>query len=1789
MDAESLDPENTDKARTKWSQDGETGELTFHPSAHPNVTQSNAKPPAQIEEFAILQALGRGGFGTVYLAFDNTLQREVAIKIPHHSLVKESRAVAEYLREARATASLDHPNIIPVYRASSTPTIPCYIVTKRIRGCHLGQWRLSAKPSFQDIARLFAKVAKALAYAHGKRLVHRDVKPGNILVDDDGYPYVADFGLALREVDVSDQPVYIGTPVYMSPEQARGEGHRVDGRSDIFSLGIMLYEFLTGRKPFTGDDRRALLHDIQFAEPMHPCMIRAEVPPELARICMKAMSKSVVNRYQTADVIADELLAFDAASARIDDGSGPTPLGRQPSKTLNDLPGEAASRIVPKGLRPFERRDSDSFLQLLPGPYDRDGLPEGVRFWVSRLTGSEGEKPLTVGLIYGPSGCGKTSLVRAGLIPQLPREITTIYLQASNVGTEAELCRQLVSRIPAMVNYPIDEHADIAQLLTHLRRLGQGRTVIFIDQFEQWLFAHPDSQKEPLTQALRQCDGEHLQCVLMVRDDFWMGITRLMNFLDVTIAENVDVRAVDLFDTRHARHVLSLFGIAYGRLPELREQWTSGQSRFIDAAVKYLAVDGRVICVQLALLAEMMKSRAWENGMDLFSDGGTSIGTKFLDETFDSENSSRRIRIHNEGAHRILRAILPEAGSRIKGAVLSEEELFNVSGYRDRAFFKQLVAILDRELHLITPTDRADASVSDESSVSDSALTGYQLTHDFLIAPIRQWVEYRNRTSKAGKAKLRLEEFSLLYQARPRPQSLPSISDYIAIRMNVPSRDFTNSQRRMMTVAQRRHLRTLMISVVVLTLLVASGLFTRNSLQRHTNTLANRALVEQLLHAEFAEAIQLADKLQDNHYARIQAADVVAYSHDQAQQVRAALLIHDTNPQASTAINEYAFTCPVGELVALVDAYQMPLPAFQDTVLDIWNRQDESSGKLLRAACLLADDPELQQHLQKHQDRLLQLLLAENPGWINDWAKGFQSSRSILVPLLTQHLKAESRSSDSLNAINLLSVLAADDLRLLVSLVAHVRLGELLPLVQTIQLLAIPEASQWLQDDVKKVREQILPTVDPARPWGSPWWCVGNRKPVSIEYTKSLPMALRERLDAVESAVGDHAIVSHLVPDSEFKSLNKELETCGYRIADLMPLPDAQRSLMVLWIRDGAESRYIQRVTADELRKLNEQHRQDRFLPDNVSLSIDAGQLVYSAVWIKPPVGESLLDADMYVDIHQSVHQADGWGPLSQRGLGLPRANRFISKQDGFDYFTSVRWQVANDIHFQDSWNRSDEASARIQALNRSTAPVSSRHVLNESQGSDSGVTNVWWLDMPLESLATESLPRREHLREAQRMMEQAYYPVSIDVDFQQADQGLRYGSVWWRGLPTSESQVQQGTKLRNLSFVLMMLGHPETLEEILASKHQEELRGATLEAFGELQIPVAWLLARLANHHDLNLRRACGCALALYPQSNVSQSIDENVQTACIQILSKVRDPGLRSALNAIADAWQFEIGTIPANPSYEIDSMSKNRLVIIHPEEPIWCGSPASEPGRDGGKEPLTSFRLKHDFAIATHEVTVAQFLKFRPGHKWSSGYASSLDSPVIDVSLFDAMAYCRWLSEVEGMAESDMCYPPLQAIKPSMTLPQNYLDRSGYRLPTEAEWEHACRGGASQGRWFGFDPNRLHAHAWTAQNSDFQLHRIGRLLPNDFGLFDMLGNSMEWSQTQYLVYPRLQEESLQDPAGEKLTIEANDRYATRGGSMLYQPLDARASQRSFHSAETVRVYLSFRIAKTVSKVGK
>ena len=291
-----------------------------------SLPQDDAAPadhPQQIGRYRIEKVLGKGGFGLVYLAHDEQLDRPVAMKVPHAKLISQLEDAEAYLSEARTVANLDHPGIVPVYDVGSSEDYACYVVSKYIEGANLSTKLKQQRLKYREAAELVATVAEALHYAHKQGLVHRDVKPGNILIGKDGLPYVVDFGLALREENIGRGPKYAGTPAYMSPEQARGEGHRVDGRSDIFSLGVVFYELLAGRQPFRGDTQAELFEQLTNYEAKPLRQYDDHIPKELERICDKAMAKRANERYSSAHDLAEELWLFLLEQTVIQSGTSP--------------------------------------------------------------------------------------------------------------------------------------------------------------------------------------------------------------------------------------------------------------------------------------------------------------------------------------------------------------------------------------------------------------------------------------------------------------------------------------------------------------------------------------------------------------------------------------------------------------------------------------------------------------------------------------------------------------------------------------------------------------------------------------------------------------------------------------------------------------------------------------------------------------------------------------------------------------------------------------------------------------------------------------------------------------------------------------------------------------------------------------------------------------------------------------------------------------------------------------------------------------------------------------------------------------------------------------------------------------------------------------------------------------------------------------------------------------------------------------------------------------------------
>ncbi|MFV2068636.1 MAG: serine/threonine-protein kinase, partial [Pirellulales bacterium] len=285
--------------------------------------------PRTIGRFGIERELGRGGLGIVYLATDPKLGRKVALKIPRVESLVDDEIRRRFLREAEAAARLMHPHILPIYEVGQDGMIH-YIAAEYRPGCSLSTWiKGRSEPVDPRLAAEMAMLlAEAVQHAHSRGVLHRDIKPSNVLLGDGAeqddrlscldsarslHPKLTDFGMAKlmeREGDETRSGAIVGTPAYMAPEQAEGRVHDLDARTDIYGLGAVLYELLTGHPPFQGNTDVDTLRRLVSDEPQPPRAKRSDVPHDLQAICLKCLAKRPEHRYQTAFGLANDLRRF---------------------------------------------------------------------------------------------------------------------------------------------------------------------------------------------------------------------------------------------------------------------------------------------------------------------------------------------------------------------------------------------------------------------------------------------------------------------------------------------------------------------------------------------------------------------------------------------------------------------------------------------------------------------------------------------------------------------------------------------------------------------------------------------------------------------------------------------------------------------------------------------------------------------------------------------------------------------------------------------------------------------------------------------------------------------------------------------------------------------------------------------------------------------------------------------------------------------------------------------------------------------------------------------------------------------------------------------------------------------------------------------------------------------------------------------------------------------------------------------------------------------------------------
>jgi formylglycine-generating enzyme required for sulfatase activity/energy-coupling factor transporter ATP-binding protein EcfA2 len=505
----------------------------------------------------------------------------------------------------------------------------------------------------------------------------------------------------------------------------------------------------------------------------------------------------------------------DVVVKKVDDAIDKT-FGDKDGSPRSDETLPSKPKVRFKGLRSYDEQDADFYPELLPGPRGQDGIPESIRFWKTRIEQTDSEKTFRVGVIYGPSGCGKSSLMNAGILPRLVKPetpslptngthseklaVVPVCVEATAEDTEDRLLRRLRRYCPEL-----PPKSELVPTLRKKKDLPAGKKVLIVlDQFEQWLHAKPDYEKTDLVQALRECDGERVQCVLLVRDDFWTPLSRFLKAMEIRQEEGRNMALVDRFDLRHAKRVLVAFGQDDGML-DASGRLSKQQAAFVQQSIAGLAQEGKIICVRLVLFAQMIKGKPWTPATLISLGGVEKVGVTFLKETFSDRNAPERYHRHEKAAEATLKALLPEQGTDIKGAMKSKHVLLQASGYARRPNdFDELLDILNSELRLITPTPPPGSEAEEETqAASPERQQYYQLTHDYLVPAVREWLVLKQKETRRGRAEILLADRATQWNSKPENRYLPSAWEWCRIRCFTKKKDWTGPQGEMMKRAVR--------------------------------------------------------------------------------------------------------------------------------------------------------------------------------------------------------------------------------------------------------------------------------------------------------------------------------------------------------------------------------------------------------------------------------------------------------------------------------------------------------------------------------------------------------------------------------------------------------------------------------------------------------------------------------------------------------------------------------------------------------------------------------------------------------------------------------------------------------------------------------------------------------------------------------------------------------------------------------------------------------------------------
>jgi formylglycine-generating enzyme required for sulfatase activity len=617
----------------------------------------------------------------------------------------------------------------------------------------------------------------------------------------------------------------------------------------------------------------------------------------------------------------------------------------------------------------------------------------------------------------------------------------------------------------------------------------------------------------------------------------------------------------------------------------------------------------------------------------------------------------------------------------------------------------------------------------------------------------------------------------------------------------------------------------------------------------------------------------------------------------------------------------------------------------------------------------------------------------------------------------------------------------------------------------------------------------------------------------------------------------------------------------------------------IVWTRDNQDWKLAAGLTAEQVSAEQERQRKAGFLPADLA-GYQAGEGErYATLWVRARPGEqaglSLRVPEGEQETVQKAFQEKGYLPATLQGT---------TGADGSVHFAAVWWKgegpPAGGGAVTWSADRATHAGM-VGDCERLLLDVDVGQAAKEAAARRTGperYTSVWRDDSNREAVGLHGLTAEEHLRRGRALAAQGYRPAALSLAHLPGE-GVVAASVWHRPVPSPAEGARHARQRATAAATALHLGLEEEAWPLFQHQPDPTVRSYLVQRAGRLGVDPRLLVRRLEEEKDVSARRALIVALGEYRDKDLPAALRQALVETLLRWYRDDPDPGVHGAID-----WLLRHGKEgpsdrkldwgQAKALEKIDQELRRRdpegkrgwyvngqqqtLTRIKGPVEFRMGSPHTEPVRHANERPHRQ-RIERRFAIAAKPVTVAQFQRFvkeRPevSRNYLQRYSPAADGPILCITFAEAMAYCNWLSASEGIPRAQWCYPDKSAAdaKPS---PEG-LARTGYRLPTEAEWEFACRAGSTVSRYFGSYLELLPRYAFFMGNSREQAWPVGQKRPNDLGLFDMHGNVWQWCQ---------------------------DPCVLRGASFVYLPPDVRAAYRDGPRPTGRNNSIGFRVART------